>query len=108
MEPVLMYLLKMFLSSAVLYGYYRIALYNERFHQWNRFYLLAAMLLSVFVPFVHIPVVTNSEESNLAMLIAAMPWNSGESVTKQEAIKWQDIMLAFAAFVSVIFFVKVI
>lgn len=98
----------MFICSAVLYSYYRLALYNERFHQWNRFYLLGAMLLSVLVPFIHIPVMTNSEESNLAMLVAAMPWNAGESVTKQQSIRWQDIVLASAALVSVIFFIMVL
>lgn len=108
MELVLMYLLKMLICSTVLYGYYRVALYNERFHQWNRFYLLAAMVLSVLVPFIHIPVVQNTEENNLATLLASMPWNAGESVTKQQNTGWQDIALTSVAFVSVIFFVKVI
>ena len=58
METFGIYLLKMLICSAVLYGYYRAALFNERFHQWNRFYLLAAMLLSVVVPFVNIPLFT--------------------------------------------------
>ena len=51
METLLMYLLKMIICSAILYAYYRVALYNERFHRWNRFYLLAAMVLSVVVGF---------------------------------------------------------
>lgn len=108
MEPVLVYLLKMLICSAVLYGYYRIALYNERFHQWNRFYLLGAMVLSVLVPFIHIPVMPDTDKSNMAALIASMPWNAGESVTKQQSIRWQDIVLRSAVFVSAIFFVKVL
>lgn len=108
MEEVLTYLLKMFICSAILYGYYRAALYNERFHQWNRFYLLLAMALSVIVPFIRIPVMTNAEESNLATLIAYMPWNAGASVTKQQSVSWQHIILASSAFVSVIFFLRVL
>jgi hypothetical protein len=108
MEPLLMYLLKMLICSAVLYGYYRVALYNERFHQWNRFYLLAAMVLSVAVPFLHIPVMPGAEESNLANLISAMPWNAEEGVTKQQSVSWQHLILAFAAFTSVVFFLKVL
>ncbi|MDB5253062.1 MAG: hypothetical protein JWP27_2231 [Flaviaesturariibacter sp.] len=51
MITVSVFLLKMLLSSAVLGGYYIIALRNKAFHQWNRFYLLFAVILSLSVPF---------------------------------------------------------
>lgn len=108
MEPVLMYLLKMMTCSSLLYGYYRVVLYNERFHQWNRFYLLASMVLSVLVPFLRIPVMSGAEENNLAMLIASMPWNSATGVAKQQGISWQNTVLASAVIVSVIFFLKLL
>ncbi len=50
MIPVVIYLLKVFLCSALLAGYYYVALRNKVFHQWNRFYLLLAVLLSLLVP----------------------------------------------------------
>ncbi|MDB5193792.1 MAG: hypothetical protein JWQ96_3355 [Segetibacter sp.] len=71
----MMYLLKMLVCSGILFGYYRFALYNERFHQWNRFYLLVAMLLSVVVPFISIPVFTQEEQADIAVILASMPWN---------------------------------
>ena len=44
------YLLKVILCSGILYLYYHFFLRNERFHQYNRFYLLASVLLSVSLP----------------------------------------------------------
>jgi hypothetical protein len=44
------YLLKVMICSGILSFYYYLALRNKLFHQWNRFYLLLAVLLSIFVP----------------------------------------------------------
>lgn len=76
MHPVLVYLLKMLLCSAVLLGYYWAALRNERFHQWNRFYLLSAMLLSVLVPFMNLPLLQPAKPTAVVDMVAALPWNN--------------------------------
>jgi N-acetylmuramoyl-L-alanine amidase len=47
---------KLLLSAGLLYGYYYLFLRNKRFHHYNRFYLLAATLLSLIIPFINIPV----------------------------------------------------
>lgn len=44
------YLLKVVLCSGILFLYYHFALRNKLFHQWNRFYLLAVVLLSLTIP----------------------------------------------------------
>ncbi|MFL5810599.1 MAG: N-acetylmuramoyl-L-alanine amidase, partial [Flavisolibacter sp.] len=44
------YLLKVFGCSALLYLYYHLALRNKIFHQWNRFYLLFAVIISLAAP----------------------------------------------------------
>lgn len=49
------YIIKIFLCSGILFGYYRLFLRNKRFHQYNRFYLLAALILSVTIPLIKIP-----------------------------------------------------
>jgi len=56
MNTLLPWLLKMMLCSALLYGYYLLALRNRVFHQWNRFYLLAIVPLSLLLPLVRIDV----------------------------------------------------
>jgi N-acetylmuramoyl-L-alanine amidase len=44
------YLLKVIVCSGILFLYYHLALRNKVFHQWNRFYLLAIVVLSLIVP----------------------------------------------------------
>lgn len=48
------YFLQVILCSALLMGYYWLVLRNKRFHQYNRFYLLAIALLSWIVPLIKI------------------------------------------------------
>lgn len=50
MTAFLFYLLKVMLCSGVLFLYYHLALRNKAFHQWNRFYLLATVVLSLLLP----------------------------------------------------------
>ncbi|MCH5598711.1 hypothetical protein [Niabella ginsengisoli] len=50
------YLLQMVICSGILYGYYHFFLRNEKFHQYNRFYLLAIVLLSLLLPIFKIQV----------------------------------------------------
>ncbi|MGN6491786.1 MAG: N-acetylmuramoyl-L-alanine amidase [Agriterribacter sp.] len=54
MLPVAYYLLKVVICSGILYGYYRLALHNKIFHRWNRFYLLAAVVMSLVFPLITI------------------------------------------------------
>ena len=54
MLPITWYFLKMILCSGILYGYYRIALHDKIFHRYNRFFLLAAVILSLTLPLVSI------------------------------------------------------
>ncbi|MCH5719983.1 M56 family metallopeptidase [Niabella hibiscisoli] len=58
------YLIQMTACSAVLYAYYYCFLRNEKFHQYNRFYLLFAMALSLLLPLLKIPVIVNDTNSN--------------------------------------------
>jgi len=55
MELLLSYLLKVMVCSGILYAYYHLALRNNRFHQWNRYYLLLATLLSLTLPLLQLP-----------------------------------------------------
>ncbi len=55
MTPLLAYLVKVIICSGILYAYYHIALRNNRFHQWNRYYLLLCTMLSLVVPLLRIP-----------------------------------------------------
>ncbi|MES2004751.1 MAG: N-acetylmuramoyl-L-alanine amidase [Bacteroidota bacterium] len=54
MLPIAYYFLQVVLCSAMMMGYYWLVLRNKRFHQYNRFYLLAIALLSWIVPLIKI------------------------------------------------------
>lgn len=56
MNPLLLYGVKVIGCSGVLFGYYWLFLRNKQFHHYNRFYLLATLVLSIVLPFFKIPV----------------------------------------------------
>jgi len=62
MIPTGIYFLKVLLCSALLTGYYFLALRNKVFHQWNRFYLLLAVVLSLLVPLAQFTIFHTPEE----------------------------------------------
>lgn len=64
MTTLLLYLAKVTICSAVLYGYYFIALRNHRFHQWNRYYLLLITIVSLLTPLLQIPLSWHARESS--------------------------------------------
>lgn len=55
MTPFTAYIVKVIVCSGILYGYYYAALRNNKFHQWNRYYLLVTTLLSLIIPLLQIP-----------------------------------------------------
>jgi TonB family protein len=54
MLAFLTYCLKVLVCSGVMYGYYLLALKNNRFHQWNRWYLLASVVMPFVLPILQI------------------------------------------------------
>jgi len=54
MLPYFWYILKVMICSGILFGYYWLFLRNKIFHQYNRFYLLAALVLSLSLPILKI------------------------------------------------------
>jgi TonB-dependent SusC/RagA subfamily outer membrane receptor len=56
------YLLKVIICSGILCGYYFLALRNKIFHRWNRFYLLAAVVISLLAPIIKIDIFQKNEE----------------------------------------------
>lgn len=53
-QTILFYLLKMSLVAGIFYSYYWFSLRDKKFHQYNRFYLLSASILSLIIPFLQL------------------------------------------------------
>ncbi len=59
MITIAWYLLKIIVCSGILCGYYFLALRNKIFHRWNRFFLLASVVLALAVPLMKINIFQN-------------------------------------------------
>jgi len=55
MESLIIYVVRCMLISAVLTAYYVLALRGRRMHTFNRFYLLASVVVALVLPLIHIP-----------------------------------------------------
>ena len=104
MIPFALYLLKVIACSALLMGYYYLGLRNKVFHQWNRFYLLSAVLLSLIVPLLQFTMFHDAEEQTAAIRLLQAVSTPGEYVVilantnADPAISWQQ----FAAYIYVV------
>ena len=72
MLPIAYYLLKVIICSGILYGYYWLLLRNKVFHKYNRFYLMAAVVLSLLLPLIKI----NFWQQNAAQQSGVWPYTS--------------------------------
>lgn len=107
MHPVLAYLLKMAACSALLLTYYWLALRNEKFHLWNRFYLLATLLLSITLPLFRLPLIAESQPAAVVTIVNALPWNA---TIAAPARQWTPASIAMltAGLVSLVLLVQLI
>ena len=62
MNDTFIYLLKSMIYAGIFFGYYTLFLKNTIYHAYNRFYLLAAMALSVVFPMFHLSISVFEEE----------------------------------------------
>jgi len=69
MEAVLFYFGKVILTSGVMFLYYQLFLKDKTFHHYNRFYLLAVMLVSLFLPLLKVSYFTIEVNNDIYLLI---------------------------------------
>ncbi|KIA87964.1 M56 family metallopeptidase [Kaistella jeonii] len=69
MEALFFYFAKVILSSGILFLYYRLFLKDKTFHHYNRFYLLAAVMISLLLPLLKVSYFTLEVNSNVYFLI---------------------------------------
>lgn len=69
MNTLLSFILQVTAASGLLYGYYHFLLRNNRFHQYNRFYLLAATVISLIIPFLDIPLYFTAAEKESSFVL---------------------------------------
>jgi TonB-dependent SusC/RagA subfamily outer membrane receptor len=86
MNSLLYYLLQVIAVSGLLYLYYHIALRNKKFHLYNRFYLLAAIPVSILVPFLDIPVYFTPQERESSFVLQSLSVLSSSGETDMPSL----------------------
>lgn len=99
MIPLLQYLLKVILVSGILTGYYWVGLRNKRFHHYNRFYLVGAVLLSWGLPLLNLQwFYITPEPASPIHQVAEIIYSSPNAAPAAWAMSW-DRLLAIALLV---------
>jgi TonB-dependent SusC/RagA subfamily outer membrane receptor len=107
MLTIVYYFLQVVLCSGMMMGYYWLVLRNKRFHQYNRFYLLAAALLSWIVPLIKItwsqPAVTSEQPQVMQFLSVVADKNSQieQTIHTQPVSEWSRELLLTGIYFSV-------
>ncbi len=99
MLTIAYYFLQVILCSGMMMGYYWLVLRNKRFHQYNRFYLLAIALLSWIVPLLKIswsyPVVSSGQPQVMQFLSVLADSNTQiEQTIGKKGFEWSWNLLA--------------
>lgn len=95
MLTTLYYFLQVVFCSAIMMGYYWLVLRDNKFHQYNRFYLLAIAVLSWLVPLIKIQWNDNNYagDTQIYYLLSAVASNNTELETSLSqhwySISWQ-------------------
>ena len=105
MQNIIAYLVKVIICSAVLMLYYNIALRNNRFHYYNRFYLLFTFLLSTMLPLLHLQwFIFSSNSSQVIRLFNIIYVPGGEDFNKagSSGLSMQQFLLPVMLFTSTV------
>src|SRR5665647_1646153 len=106
-------LLKVIICSGILCGYYFLALRNKIFHRWNRFFLLASVILALVVPVMKINIFQKPDEDKGTVIKMLQSINYGDEVVieygrkgfhiNSELITESAYMLISAIFLTILF-----
>jgi hypothetical protein len=90
---IFMYLLKSMILSGIFFGYYSLFLKNTIYHAYNRFYLLAAMALSLVIPFFNLSMFTIAEEELPAAQVLIYLMQSSSAPVQAPSIAWEILVI---------------
>ncbi len=115
MNQLFFYLLQVVAASGLLYGYYHFALRNKRFHRYNRFYLLMALLISTLIPFLNIPVYFSAQESESSVMLQTLQVFSSPTYFDEEAVSkpatwftFQNVVYLFYSIILAFFLIRIL
>lgn len=111
MKFIALYVLQVIAASGILYLYYHFFLRNKKFHQYNRYYLLLAIIVSISIPFVSFPVYFTNHQAETSVVIRALKtvYYSEQqttidttSTTPNISFNWNVIIFSIYASITII------
>ncbi|MBS1920900.1 MAG: N-acetylmuramoyl-L-alanine amidase [Bacteroidetes bacterium] len=117
MKSLFYYLLQVIIVSGILYAYFHLFLRNKKFHHYNRFYILAAAMLSIFIPFLNIPVYFTHTQAHSSFVLYTLSNISAPSyeinpllitTPAQNWFTWQNVLFFAYILIASIVFLKVV
>lgn len=99
------YGLQVIICSGIMMVYYWCVLRNKRFHQYNRFYILASVFLSFLIPFIKIQVESRMAQKGVGHLIYVFAdYNASMENAidiRRIEVNWYIVSLAFYVLIGV-------
>lgn len=85
MEPIIIYLLKVNVAFAILYGIYKLAFTRDTFFNLRRFVLLGVCIISLTYPLIEIPTIRYSAEDSTLLSYAYSVFLPEVTITSEAA-----------------------
>ena len=103
MKSFAWYDLQVIICSAIMMSYYFSFLRNKKFHQYNRFYILAVFLLSFMIPLIKIQLdKMNAEKTAMQFIYVLADYNASiEKSIASEGFQFSWNMIAIAVYISI-------
>jgi hypothetical protein len=99
-SAIFIYVLKSIALSGICFGYYTVFLKNTLLHQYNRFYLLATLLISLVGPFVQLDFFQVNEDQVAGIGQTMIYLNQIQRTPEVQQTDWNFIALSFSAGIS--------
>ena len=104
-SAIFIYVLKSIALSGICFGYYTVFLKNTLLHQYNRFYLLATLLISLVGPFVQLDFFQVNEDQLDGIGQTMIYLNEIQRTPEVQQTDWNFIALSFSAGISTLLLV---
>ncbi|MDP4262094.1 MAG: N-acetylmuramoyl-L-alanine amidase [Bacteroidota bacterium] len=120
MKPILYYFFQVAVASGILYSYYYLALRNKKFHQYNRFYILSAVIISILIPFLNIPVYFTESETRSSVVLQTLqhitlstpeneiPVMGAQPVASAFSFDWNIVWYVIYTLVALLFLLRIL
>ncbi len=99
METLFIYFGKVILASGVMFLYYQLFLKDKTFHHYNRFYLLAMVLVSLLLPLLKVSYFTLEVNNDIYLLISKL--NNNNLKSNENAFSYFQLFAVAFGLVSI-------